>query len=290
LGGSAQRRPAAAPLLARWGAVEIGSVRAGARARAHVDVENAGTVAWRSEGPRPIYAAYHWLDGLGNPIVWDGERTELPRPIDPGMRAVLDVSLVAPIPPGRYRLAVDLIAEERFWFAEIGAQPPELDVEVAPRVHARTLAVRIASGRAELTAETQRALAALDEPVVADADAAVAIAYLGAGCLPAHDWSRRVLDAHAEGYGVVAGSIEPRGGLLERRRAAKALAPWAPGGGRNPAFSRPLLCPSVLRGVEPLWEPDVESLPAARPPAGEPWLYDGRIALTAPPRSGRPRA
>ena len=46
-----------------------------------------------------------------------------------------------------------------------------------------------------------------------------------------------------------------------------------------PGFSSPLLCPSVLPGIElePLGE--VAGLPAFAAPQGEPWVYDGRIVL-----------
>jgi hypothetical protein len=94
-----------------------------------------------------------------------------------------------------------------------------------------------------------------------------------------------VLDAHQEGYAVVAGSIDAGRGLLGRR--PRELAPWVPGLGRVPGFPHPLLCPSIVRGVEVEWGEPVAGLPAARPLGGEPWLYDGRIAITARRRSGR---
>ena len=114
-------------------------------------------------------------------------------------------------------------------------------------------------------------------------DEAEAIAYLAPGVEPARDWSRRILDAHQEGYAAVGGSIAVDSGRL--RRPPPTLAPYAPGGGRNPAFEHPLLCPSVVRDVEPIWAEPVEGLPALAPPPDEPWLYDGRI--TARLRSGR---
>ena len=138
----------------------------------------------------------------------------------------------APQPPGRYRLAFDLVEELRFWFAEVGSQPLELDAEVLPRIDERRLAVVVRGGD---DPETTAALAAQEEPLVEDD--AVATAYLVAGAIPDPDWSRRILDAHAEGYAAVGGSIEAR---------ERSLRPWAPGGGRNPAFSHPLLLPSLL--------------------------------------------
>jgi hypothetical protein len=54
-----------------------------------------------------------------------------------------------------------------------------------------------------------------------------------------------------------------------------------------PGFGAPLLCPSVLDGIElePLGE--VAGLPAFAAPREEPWIYEGRAVLTARPRSGR---
>ena len=179
------------------------------------------------------------------------------------------VLLRAPQPPGRYRLAFDLVEELRFWFAEVGSSPLELDVEVAPRISARRLAVTVHGGSDD---ETTAALAAQEEAFV-DEDA-VATAHLVAGALPEADWSSRVLDAHAEGFAAVGGSIETRD---------RSLRAWAPGGGRNPAFSHPLLLPSLLTGLEP---GEHEGLPAYEP-NGEPAIFDGRIRLRLP-RGRRP--
>jgi hypothetical protein len=254
------------PLAARFRLVRIDQVRAGALASANVEIENLGAVAWTSRGDVGIQLAYHWLDGRGNPIVWDGIRTALPAPVEPGGRASVALLLRGPIPPGSYRLAIDLVDEHRLWFAELGNEPLELEHEVAPRI-GRALAAR---------GGDPAALAAQEEPLVAE-DEAEATAYLGEDCAPAPDWSRRVLDAHQEGYALVGGSIETGGGFLARR--PRSLAPWAPGSGRLPRFPHPLLCPSSVRDVEPAWTEQVEGLPAARAPDGEPWLYDGRIAV-----------
>jgi hypothetical protein len=105
------------------------------------------------------------------------------------------------------------------------------------------------------------------------------------GVEPAPGWEEHVRVAHAEGYAVVAGSIEWLGGLMHPR--PRALAPYAPGAGRVPGFGAPLLCPSVLAGVELEPLPAVAGLPAFAAPREEPWLYDGRAVLRARPRSGR---
>ena len=59
------------------------------------------------------------------------------------------------------------------------------------------------------------------------------------------------------------------------------LEPWSGSGGRNPRFGRPLLLPSLLAGIEPV---EHLGLPAYD---GADGLFDGRVAVTLPKRSGR---
>lgn len=269
------------PLAVRWLAYELDGVRAGATGSARVALENAGSATWRSRGAEGVQLAYHWLDDRGNPILWDGTRSAFPSPVGPGERVELPVELRAPMPPGRYRLAFDLVEEHRYWFGEIGSHVLELDVDVAPGIAARRLGAVVHPGPGD-EADTRAALAAQTESLVDGEPAAVA--HLAAGCVPAPDWSRRVLDAHEEGFAAVGGSLEPEGGPLARRGWAKRLAPWAPGTGRNPSFTHALLCPSLLAGLEP---GEHEGLPAWQ--GDVPALYDGRIALRLRLRPGRPR-
>lgn len=227
----------------RFGAPPRPAPQAGAVEELPVEVENAGSVAWNEH----VCLSYHWLDDRDNPIVWDGVRTSLP-PLPPGERATVTARVRAPIPPGRYRLALDVVAEHRAWLSELGSPMQRVDVDVAPR-----------SGSPH---------AVLPEWVE-----------------PAPDWHERVAGAHAEGYAVVAGAV-----AWDGWRRPRALADYAPGNGRVPGFGAPLLCPSVLPGVELERLDDVEGLPAFAAPPDEPWLYDGRIVVTvatARRRSGR---
>ncbi|HEY6962598.1 MAG TPA: hypothetical protein VI408_11970 [Gaiellaceae bacterium] len=194
-----------------------------------------------------IYVSYHWLDARDNPIVWDGIRTSAPQ-LEPGGRAAVDVRVRGPIPPGSYRLAFDMVAEHRAWFSALGSTTLSLDVDVAPR-----------SG--EPHAELPPGVEATDA------------------------WREHARRAHADGYAVVAGSVEWDHGRLHRR--PRALEPYRPGPGRVPGFASPLLCPSVLPGVELERVGDVAGLPAYAAPQDEPWIYDGRAVLIARPRSGR---
>src|SRR5438045_921747 len=112
------------PLAVRWLAFDASRAAAGALAARRGALENAGTAPWRE-----LKLSYHWLDQLGNPILWDGIRTELPA-LAPAARMEIAAAVRAPIPPGPYRLAFDLVLEHRFWLSELGNQPLDLPVEV----------------------------------------------------------------------------------------------------------------------------------------------------------------
>lgn len=263
----------AGPLAVRWLAYELEPSRAGATGTARIALENAGSATWRSRGSTGVRLAYHWLDPLRNPIVWDGTRASLPRAVAPGETIELDVSLVAPRPPGGYLLSFDLVEEHRFWFGEVGSTPLDVPVEVNPRIAERRLEVVVHRGD---DAETADAIAAQEEPVVTEA--AEAVAHLVPGALPAPDWSRRLLDAHAEGWPAVGGAVAPAS-----RRDRAEFAPWMPGG-RNPRFDNPLLFPSLLEDLQP---GELDGLPSYEGPEK---LFEGRAVVRLRPRSGRPHA
>jgi hypothetical protein len=224
------------PLVARWRSWSLDQPRAGALTTALAEVENAGAATWGAD----IAASYHWLDERGNAIVWDGIRTELPGPVAPGERVQLGLAVRAPMPPARYGFALDLVAEHRAWFGELGDDDtPSEAVEVLPRIDVTTL----------------REAATVHAPSTTP------------------QWESRALALHAEGYAVVAGAI------YAPRRLRKRLAAWVPGPGRVPGFAQPLLCPSVLHGVELERLPDVEGLAAFLPPGAEPWVYDASLVL-----------
>jgi hypothetical protein len=228
------------PLVARWRALEHAPVQAGTRQLAVVEVENAGSAAWRTRGDEDgLFLAYHWLDERGNAIVWDGERTALEGVVEPGRTLRQRLALRGPIPPGRYRLAVDLVEEHRFWLAELGNTPLEREIDVEPR------------------------------------DASAARAFLPAGIEAPAEWLSHAGALHAEGYAAVGGAIDAARGV--RRRPPAALEAYAPGGGRHPRFPHPLACPSLLPPLEP--NDEVAGLPAYRPEGDEPWMFDARLVI-----------
>jgi hypothetical protein len=158
----------AGPLGVRWLAYELEPLEAGVVATATVELENAGAEPWRA-----VSLAYHWLDELGNAIEWDGIRTTIGR-LEPRERAGVQSRLRAPMPPGRYRLAFDLVIEDLCWLSEIGNEMLVVDVEVGRR------------------------------------DASAAVAHLPAGVEPDGDWHELVRAAHEEGFAAVGGAIESR--------------------------------------------------------------------------------
>lgn len=270
------RPVAAGPLAARWLWYDLPALRAGTTVHGRAELENAGTAPWSSAPDQQVSVSYHWLDSLGNPLVWAGIFSPIQQPVAPGERIELWFAVAAPMPPGRYTLALDVVADDRSWFGELGNPALEVEVDVAPRLERRALVVDVLGGE-PLRARTLDAVGAQEEPLQAAEDAEV-VAYLAAGCLPLPDWSRRVLDAHSDGYAAVGGSIEPVGGVRLRRRGTSLLAPYAPGAGRKPAFEHPLLCPSVVVDEVPDWGDRAAGLPSLPAPP-EPWLYDGRIRL-----------
>ena len=161
------------PLVARWLAVSHDPVEAGTLLRVAVEAENAGSAPWRTRGAEDgLFLSYHWLDERGNAIVWDGLRTPLRETVPPGGTLRTELPVRAPIPPGRYRLAVDLVEEHRFWLAELGSRPYEEDVVVGPR-----------------TADGARVF----------------------GAEPDADWRERARELHREGFSAVGGAIAVKG-------------------------------------------------------------------------------
>ena len=235
---------------------------------------NDGSATWRSRGDDGLQLSYHWLDTRGNAIAWDGVRTRFPRPVRPGETVELAAPVLAPRPPGRYVLRFDLVEEHRFWLSEVGVAPFDVEVDVEPLIAERRLSVVVHGHPDE---RTTAALAAQEEAIVGEG--AEATAHLVAGAEPAPDWTRRLLDAHEEGWAAVGSAVVPVGGVLERRRAERALRAWAPGG-RNPRPDEPLLFPSLLEGLAPI---EHAGLPAY---VGE-GLFEGRAVVRLPTRSGR---
>ena len=96
---------------------------AGASYTMDVTVKNAGAASWNATGTNRIDLAYHWLDGSGNAVVWDGVRTFLAADVAPGASATIHASVAAPLGAGTYTLVFDMVREGVSWFAGLGSAP-----------------------------------------------------------------------------------------------------------------------------------------------------------------------
>ena len=235
-------------------------------------LENAGSAPWRSRGREGVQLAYHWLDPLGNPIVWDGTRSAFPGVVRPGETVELESLLTAPRPPGRYRLAFDLVEEFRFWFQELGSTPLDLAVDV---------------GRGSTSGASRFACTARPIPRWRKRSRR-----RRSRSSPRTQWPSRTsfpaLSPPPTGHDFCS-MRTPRatravGGAIDAESRADRRAPGRLGSGRwpQPRFAEPLLLPSLLDGVEPETH---DGLPAA--PAGD-GLFEGRAVVRLRSRSGRP--
>ncbi len=95
-----------------------------------VTVTNTGTATWPAGGPTPVHLSYHWLDGTGQMVVWDGSRAALATDLAPGQSAVIAITVASPPAVGAYRLRLDLVQEGVTWFSAQGVTPRELAISV----------------------------------------------------------------------------------------------------------------------------------------------------------------
>ncbi|HEY6204212.1 MAG TPA: SpoIID/LytB domain-containing protein [Candidatus Limnocylindria bacterium] len=83
-----------------------------------VHVTNTGLRSWSAGGDAPIRLGYHWLDGNGKAVVWDGARLPLARDVAPGRDAAFSVDVRAPDREGDYVLVWDMVQDGGIgWFS-----------------------------------------------------------------------------------------------------------------------------------------------------------------------------
>lgn len=95
-------------------------------------VRNASQATWRNRGGARVRLAYHWrrldtklaldtkmpLRDVPFGVIWEGQRTELARPLAPGEEANVELRVIAPGTVGRYSLELDPVFETVAWFSE----------------------------------------------------------------------------------------------------------------------------------------------------------------------------
>ncbi len=175
-----------------WLAYELERTRAGVTSRARIQLENAGFGPWRSRRKEGVQVSYHWLDPLATQSSGRA-RTPLPHVVEPGSSVALEVPLVAPRPPGDYRLAFDIVEGVRYWFEELGSTPLDVPVRWS---HGSPTEPFACWYTATWTRDTK---AGAGCPGGADGDRrGGGRAQLVPGAIHAPDWSRRLL-ARARG-------------------------------------------------------------------------------------------
>lgn len=113
-----------------WEAAHVPEeVAASSRIAVAVTVRNNGDRVWPAS---QVFVSYHWLRDE-RLVVWDGERTRLPRDLRAGSRAPLSVHVATPAEPGSYVLTLTLVHELVAWFEHRGATPIVRAVAVRTR-------------------------------------------------------------------------------------------------------------------------------------------------------------
>lgn len=86
-----------------------------------LEITNDGSLSWSTDDGFAL--AYHWLDLHGEPVVWDGRRTALPRVMAAGDSVEMEAILEAPPQAGEYFLVWDLVHERVLWVSEVDPTP-----------------------------------------------------------------------------------------------------------------------------------------------------------------------
>jgi len=109
------------------------TLRAGEAVTVTVTVRNTGRATWTAGGEHPFALGYRWLTA-------DGRRAfrlpqtavPLPRDVAPGETVRLETAVQAPLPPGAYRLAWDMLQQGILRFRDRGVPEAETRVRIEP--------------------------------------------------------------------------------------------------------------------------------------------------------------
>jgi len=94
-----------------------------------VTVKNTGNHGLSSAGSFPVAFSYKWFDG-GKMLGIEGERTLLPRPLNPGDEVSFAAKVVAPSGGQDLTLKLTLVQEGVAWFMTAGGKPLEIRVKM----------------------------------------------------------------------------------------------------------------------------------------------------------------
>jgi hypothetical protein len=93
------------------------SARVGESFTVEVELENHSSRLLCSYAPNPLRFSYHWLDAADSkPIVYEGRRTDIYPPLQPGGNLPYTIQCDAPLQEGTYILRLTLVQESIKWF------------------------------------------------------------------------------------------------------------------------------------------------------------------------------
>ncbi len=100
--------------------------RASAEQTFRLRVENIGVTRWPAAGDADtgtgaVYLGSHLLRETEEEVEWDYARARLPRDLEPGETAEIQLTVHLPKAPGRYILEFDMVAEHITWFEDHGS-------------------------------------------------------------------------------------------------------------------------------------------------------------------------
>ena len=105
---------------------------AGGKGRVHLELRNSGRWDWARDGVLPVQVGWRLRPAGGGEPVAHG-RAPLPRRVPAGKPVSIDFELDWPPATGIYRLEVDLLIEDLFWFADrLGAAVAAGTVDLRP--------------------------------------------------------------------------------------------------------------------------------------------------------------
>jgi len=86
-----------------------------------VQLRNGSDRTWRAWGPTPVHISYHLANASGETVVYDGRRTRLFRPVDPGEQLTQTATIQAP-QAGTYRVRLAVVQEFVRWIECLGGR------------------------------------------------------------------------------------------------------------------------------------------------------------------------
>lgn len=96
-----------------------------------VKLRNTGSRTWNfaTHGRSGYHLGFRVREASGMPVL-EGKGTMLDRDLAPGASLATTLYIPAKLPPGRYRVMIDMLEEHHGWFFQLGAEPVEEELVI----------------------------------------------------------------------------------------------------------------------------------------------------------------